>query len=225
MAYFMIKTAALLAGIGVVGIAGWSGATRWAPSATRYPLQGIDLGTDPKPVEWGTVRARGADFAYIVATAGADRRDPGFEANWTALPEAGLRRGAVHLYSLCQPAIAQANAFNAFVPRTDDALPTAVDLDFRGDCTARPGRAALLDDLNRFIATVEAHTKKPLLLRIAAPVEAHYRVSEAIARPVWLVANLLSPDYAARPWRIWRASDVRRVDGVKGPVNWDVVAP
>lgn len=225
MARFMIKTAAILAGAGLLGVAGWSGATGWAPAAARYPLQGVDLPADPGPVEWGTLRARGADFAYLVATVGADRRDPGFEANWSALPEAGLRRGAVHLYSLCQSGAAQANAFNAFVPRTDDALPAAVDIAFREDCPARPDRAAVVVELNSFVATVEAHIRKPLLLRIARPVERAYKLSEAIARPVWAVGNVVSPGYSARPWRMWRASDFRRVDGIEGPVNWDVVAP
>lgn len=224
MATFLVKSAAVLAGIGVIGIAGWSGATGWAPASSRYPLQGVDLGADPPAVEWGTLRARGADFAYLVATSGADRRDPGFEANWAALPEAGLRRGAVHIYSLCQSAIRQANAFNAFVPRTDDALPSAVDIAFREDCTARPDRAELLGELRRFVRTVEAHTRKPLLLRVARAVEADYRVSEAIDRPVWAIGNFFNPGYPARPWRMWRASDLRRVDGIAGPVNWNVVA-
>lgn len=225
MARGVIKAAAVLAGFGLLGFGGWSLATGWAPAAASYPLQGIDLGEKPGPVEWGMVRARGADFAYLVATRGADIRDPGFEANWTALPEAGLRRGAVHLYSLCQLAIDQANAFNAFVPRADDALPVAVDIDFREDCAARPDRGVLVDELNRFIATVEAHTRKPLLLRIAKPVEAMYHLSDAIARPTWAVANVFPPAYAARPWRMWRASDFRRIEGIEGPVNWDVVAP
>ena len=112
----------------------------------------------PEAVEWGTVRAAGADFAYLVATSGADRRASGFEEHWDALPAAGLRRGAIHLYSLCQPAERQANAFNTFVPRTADALPVAVDLAYRDDCAVRPARAAVLADIRRFAALVEAHT-------------------------------------------------------------------
>ena len=120
------RSAALLAVAGALGIGGWTLATGWAPSAGRYPLQGVDLGLDPPPVEWPTVRAAGADFAYLVATAGIDRRSAAFEANWAALPEAGMRRGAVHLYSLCQAARDQANAFNLVVPAAADALPATV---------------------------------------------------------------------------------------------------
>lgn len=214
-----------LAAIGAAGVAAWSWATAWRPAPADYPLQGMDLGENPPAVEWGSVRASGADFAYIVATSGADRRDAAFEANWAALSQARLRRGAVHLYSLCQPATAQADAFNTFVPASIDALPAAVDVAYRGDCTARPGKAVLAEDVARFVERVEAHTAKPVLLRVSREVEGDYALSAAIARPVWEIANAFPPDYAARPWRMWRASDVRRIDGIEGPVNWDVVAP
>ena len=220
-----IRFAAILAGVALAGVFAWNAATHWHPSIKTYPLQGIDLDEAPGPIEWGSVRANGADFAYLVATAGADRRDPGFEANWSALPDAGLRRGAVHLYSLCQPAIAQANAFNAFVPRDDDPLPVAIDLSFRDDCAARPERRTLIAELHTLIAAIETHTGKPVLLRITRPVEAAYQLSAAIDRPVWAIAPAVSPTYAARPWRMWRASSIRRLDGIDGPVNWDVVAP
>ena len=39
-----------------------------------------------------------------------------------------------------------------------------------------------------------------------------------------VVGTLLRPDYAARPWRMWRASDRRHVEGAPGPINWDVAA-
>ena len=211
--------------LGAAGIAAWVYAAGWRPSTARYPLQGVDLEVDAGTPEWRTVRAAGADFAYLVATDGRDRRAPAFEANWAALPEAGLRRGAVHLYSLCQPAADQANAFNLVVPRERDALPAAVDVAFRGDCTARPDRDALVADLSRFLTMAETHTGKTMLLRVDRAVEGRYRLSDAIARPVWLVANLFPPSYGARPWRLWRASSLRRVGGIEGPTNWDVVAP
>lgn len=225
MASFLLKAAGVLVAAGAIGIGGWSFATGWHPAADRYPLQGIDLPETPGAVEWGTVRARGADFAYLVATSGKDRRDPMFEANWSAVPDAGLRRGAVHLYSLCQPGADQANAFNAFVPRTADALPAAVDVAYRADCTARPDRADVVRELRTFIRMVETHIRKPVMLRLSKPVDSDYTLSAAIDRPVWATANFLAPSYAARPWRMWRASDIRRIDGIEGPVNWDVVAP
>ena len=218
------KPAVILAALATLGMAGWLYLASWRPATARFPLQGIDLALSPPPAEWGTVRAAGADFAYLTATAGSRRREPSFEANWTALPDAGLRRGAVHLFSLCEPAVDQANAFNTFVPRTEDALPAAVDISYRDDCAARPDRPLLVAEVTRFAHMVETHTGKPVLLRIGRDVESDYQLSAAIARPVWVTGNVLEPRYASRPWRMWRASDLRRIEGLEGPVNWDVVA-
>ena len=221
----MMRLTIVLALAGFLTIGMWTFATGWTPSTSRYPLQGLDLGEHPPAAEWPTVRAAGADFVYLVATAGTDRREPSFEGNWNALPEAGLRRGAVHLYSLCQPASDQANAFNLVVPAASDALPAAVDASPRDDCAARPDRAVLIGDLTRFITMVEAHTGKPMLLRIGRAMEARYHLTSAIPRPVWAVANAFPPAYAARPWRLWTASGIRHVGGIGGSVKWDVVAP
>ena len=219
------RAVAILVLAGAAAIAAWSFATGWAPSPRRYALQGLDLGELPPPVEWPTVRAAGADFAYLVATIGADRRDPEFEPNWAALPEAGMRRGAVHLYSLCRSAADQANAFNVVVPAAADALPAAVDLSFRDDCAARPDRDVLVGEVRRFVTMVETHTGKPVLLRVSRAMEAKYRLTAAIERPVWAMAAAFPPAYAARPWRLWQATTIRRIGGIDGPVNWDVMAP
>lgn len=207
-----------------LAIGGHAFAGHWRPSPKSYPLQGVDLGEQPPAVEWHSVRAAGADFAYLVATSGAHGRDPRFEANWLALPEAGLRRGAVHLYSLCEDGAAQADAFNATVPRTADALPAAVDIDLREGCEPPAPGPAVTDAVRAFVGRVETHTGKPLIMRLSRAAERRYRLSTALDRPLWLRGNFLRPAYASRPWRLWRASDMRRIDGVDGPVNWDVVA-
>ena len=93
-------------------------------------------------------------------------------------------------------------------------------------CTGGPGYVWLSDaEIDRFASMVEAHTGTPILLKIAAPVEAQYELSAAIQRPLWSMRNFIPPNYAARPWRMWQASDMRHIDGVTGPVRWNVVAP
>lgn len=221
----MVRVIAILLGLGALAIAGWSWATHWRPSPDTYKLQGVDLPANPPPIEWGSVRAAGADFAYLVATSGARDRDDRFEANWQALPEAGLRRGAVHLYSFCEDGTAQADAFNATVPRAADALPPAIDLDMREGCDPPAPGPAVTEGVRAFVQRVETHMGKPVILRLSRAAEGRYALSTALDRPLWLTGNLFRPGYAPRPWRLWRASDRRRIDGVEGPMDWDVVAP
>ena len=221
----MVRLAAGLILLALAGAAGWAYATGWAPSTRKYPLQGVDVSEAQGDIDWTTVAARGADFAYLRATIGAARRDATFEHNWSAVKAAGLRRGAIHVWSFCQTGVAQADNFVTVVPRTDDALPALLDLDFSPDCDARPDRATVIAQLKRFLTIAETHTGEPMLLKISKPVARAYHVSAAIGRPVWETGNFFSPDYAARPWRMWQASDMRRVDGIQGPVDWDVVVP
>lgn len=199
-------------------------AMSWRPS-DRYQFQGVDISEEQGPIDWWTVKAGGADFGYLRATYGADGRDARFEANWADIYATGMRRGAFHLYSLCRLAVDQANNFNTTVPRTEDALPAAVDIDFSDDCSSRPVRTIVIDEIRRYLTMVEAHTGKPVILRISKRFEAAYQVSAAIPRPIWAVQDFFPPDYAARPWRMWQANDMRRIDGIEGPVHWDVVAP
>lgn len=218
----MWRILAVLAAAGIVAMAAWQVAIGWHPSSTTYPVQGIDVSEADGAVEWPSVKGSGADFAYLVATSGARHRDQRFETNWAGTAEAGLRHGAIHVYSFCEPALPQANAFNTVVPRAAAALPAAVALAYDESCTDRPEAAALVDDLKHFLTIAEAHTGKPMLLLVSRAVDRDYNFSRALPRSVWAVGNVLAPRYPAHGWRMWRASDFRRIEGVDGPVHWDV---
>lgn len=215
----LISTLALLAGLG------WFGFVHWAPGRDSYPTQGVDVSHDQGEIDWKAAQAAGVDFAYIKASEGGDFRDDRFAANWARTAEAGIKRGAYHVFSLCRPVKEQATNFIAMVPREADALPHALDLEFGDNCTTRPTRDALLANVAIFIRMVEAHSEKPMMLTITREFEKQYRVSEAINRPLWLRRIALTPDYGAHPWVMWRANPRRRVDGIEGPVDWNVVRP
>ena len=218
-----------LAGIGIAlaavmaAVLGWY-AVHWTPDRARYPLQGIDASADNGAIDWLMVRARGADFAYVRATVGAGQRDARFAENWAALGDAQLPHGAVHVFSLCDDARAQAANFVRTVPRDADALPAAVAFDFAQGCDARPDRADVLARVQLFLRLAEHHSGKPMLLRVSRSFEKRYGLTRALDRPAWVVRPFFAPDYTAQHWRMWRASSFRRIDGVSGLVHWDVIA-
>lgn len=216
----------LLLALAVAGFAAfWWLAAHWAPPRDRYPVQGIVVDAANGPVDWPTVRAQAVDFAYLQATAGDAERDPDFARNWAEAARTGLRYGAVHRYSLCRLAGDQARLFIANVPRDNAALPPVVALDFDAGCTARPSRDVVLSELNTLLNEIEAHSGKPVILRLSKPFERAYAISEGINRTVWLNGNVVPPDYAAHVWVLWTANDWRQVPGVEGRVGWTVVRP
>lgn len=221
----------LLAGLAICALLGlaalmiWIFATRWAPSRDDFPVQGISVSSDNGALDWNTIRARRADFAYIRASSGAETRDTGFAANWAGARDAGLRYGAGHDFSLCRLASDQATLFMSTVPRDNAALPPVVRLRFDPTCPDRPGRDTVLSELNTFLNLIEAHAGKPALVRVSPEFDAAYDIGSGINRTLWLEGNVFPPDYATRPWVMWTASNFRRLDGVDKPVEWDVVRP
>lgn len=203
----------------------WWIAAGWRPSPDTFPIQGVDVSEAAGTIDWPVVRAAGADFAYVRASSGSNHRDTRFAGNWAGAHAAGMRRGAVHEFSLCQPAAAQAKLFIVTVPRVSDALPAAVAIGEREDCGTAPTAAVLIDELTRFAAMVETHTGEPLVMMISPAIEAKYDLARAFERPFWATGNYFPPTYLSRPWRMWRANARRRMDGVERAVGWNVVAP
>jgi lysozyme len=210
---------AVLLGIFVV----WNYAVSWAPSRDEYKVQGIVVSAANGRPEWARLGATGVDFAYITAIEGARERDPQFQANLEGVQQAGIRYGALHHFDICRLASDQATLFITTVPRSESALPPAVQLDFSETCKSRPNRALILSELATFLNQIEAHSGSPAILLLTPEFEKEYRVSSAIDRTVWLEGNWFLPDYSARPWVMWTANTARRIDGVEGPVRWVVV--
>lgn len=215
----------LLAGAAAAAFALYQLAIGWRPPESQYPTQGATISAEQGEVHWPTLRAAGADFAYIAATDGDEGRDPRFLDHLAAARAAGIRYGVVHSWQLCRLAADQAANFLATVPRDAAALPPAVALSFEGNCRDRPDGDLLISELSVFLEAIEAYAGKPAVLYVTADFDAAYAITDRAARSFWLRRRLFKPDYGAVPWAIWEASDIRRVEGVENPVRWSVVRP
>ncbi len=209
----------------LMGVAVLAYARSWTPGRDVYPVQGVAVAADNGAIDWGTLAANGVDFAYIRAARGAALRDPAFAGNWAGARAAGLRYGAVLDFSLCRRAAEQATGFITTVPRDNAALPPVIRLAFDPSCSARPGRDAVLSELNTLVNLIESNAGKPALLNVSSDFDAQYDIASGINRTLWLDGNFFPPDYATRRWVMWTANDMRHIDGIEGPVRWGVVAP
>lgn len=183
---------------------------------------GIDVSHHQGHIVWAKLPRQGVDFAYIKATEGADHVDRRFSRNWRAADAAGIRRGAYHFFTLCRSGQSQAAHFVKHVPADAGALPPAVDLEFPGNCKSRPSRAKFRKELRDFLRIVEARYGKHAVLYTTPHFDKRYRVSATFKRPLWLRSLGSKPRFAARSWTIWQASSSRKLDGIRGRVDWNV---
>jgi lysozyme len=211
----------------VIPVANASAATHASRSnfsGSWYPYYGIDVSHHQGHIAWGELPRQGVRFAYIKATEGGDHVDRRFSINWRAARAAGIHRGAYHFFTLCRSGRAQAAHFVRHVPVDAAALPPAVDLEFPGNCDHRPSRAEFHRELGDFLRIVEARYGKPAVLYLTRVFDRRYRVSATYDRPLWLRSLHTEPSFGARPWAIWQVSNVRKLDGVHGHVDWNVAA-
>lgn len=211
----------------VLALAGFVvlGAKAWHPSDAAFPEQGIDVSHHQGTIDWAALPAQGVDFAYIKATEGGDHVDREFLRNWLTSADAGVKRGAYHFFTLCRSGAEQAANFIANVPVDAAALPPAVDLEFLGNCSERPKMTDVNAEVAAFLGLIEAHYGRPAVIYLTEEFDEAYGVSSRFDRPLWLRSLVLEPDFGARPWALWQASNFRRLDGIEGRVDWNVARP
>ena len=188
----------------------------------RYPVWGVDVSHHQKPVDWARVRAAGAVFAYAKVSEGRDHVDTRFREHLAGARAAGLHTGAYHYFTLCSPGREQAEHFVRTLGDIPCDLPPVIDLEFAGNCSARPGREELLRELDAFIAVVEARAGRRPILYTTKDFAADYGLFERAADRIWIRAVHTRPSFLGTSrWTLWQFR-VAPLDGVEGPVDHNV---
>jgi lysozyme len=221
------RLAAALLLVGLAGGAvGWWQMHNWVPKRDAFPVQGVEIGAEDGLVDWKALKATGADFAYIDASASAFARDKSFTRNLAAARAAGLKVGAVHRFDPCQPGDKQAANFVVVVPRDETMLPPVVELDATADtCPTATSDAEVESELTLFLNQVETHCGQHSLLKLTPDFEARHGMAAKIERNLWLTSDLFQPDYAGRPWTLWTANSALASDHVAERLRWVVAQP
>ncbi len=208
----------------VVGCAVFGGSYMYfmsfPPDRDAYPVRGIDVSNHQGVVDWRRVAADDVSFAVIKATEGGDWVDKSFARNIAAAKEAGLAVGAYHFFTFCRPGAEQARNFIATVPGDQDLLPPVVDIEFHGNCPARPTPEQFSAELAALLDPVEAHFGKPAVIYLIGEAE---RLYGAIMpdRLRWVRSLSLHPGHEA--WVYWQYHNMGRVDGIEGDVDLNVL--
>ena len=222
--------ARVLALVALAAIAGggwlWWDTRHWIPSEADYPDQGVLVTQEDGAVNFRTLKALGAEFAYLAASDGASGKDARFAHNFEAARQAGLQVGTVHVYDPCIAADGQSANFVTMVPRGSDLLPPAIALDRTADgCEESVPDAAVASELMTLINQVEMHTGKPVILKLAPRFETEYGISTRLDRGLWVARTRLAPTYTKRPWLLWSANEGLQTEASEALLEWVVVQP
>jgi lysozyme len=199
------------------------------PAPSSYPIHGVDVSYYQGEIDWPTVRANGATFAYIKATEGGDVADQRFDRNWQGASDAGLKRGAYHFYYFCRPVEEQIAWFEAHVPVDESALPPALDMEWNPlskTCRIHPPREKILADMRIFLDELEHHYgKRPV---IYSSIDFHRDVLEGTFEdyPFWVrsVKTFPAKRFGDRRWHFWQYKEKGSLPGITGYVDNDAFA-
>lgn len=189
-----------------------------------YPVHGIDASRWQGDIDWPTARANGVSFAFFKATEGGDVIDPAFDTYWNGAGAAGIPRGAYHFFYFCRPAIEQARWYIRHVPRSKNALPPVLDMEWNAHsptCTTRPDAAHVRREATIFMNALERHYGQRPIIYTTVDFFADNDMGRLAGVEFWLrsVANHPSKVYPGQPWRFWQYSGTGLVPGIKGKVD------
>ncbi|EFN7594121.1 glycoside hydrolase family 25 protein [Escherichia coli] len=189
-----------------------------------YTIHGIDVSRWQERIDWQRVakmRDNGIrlQFAFIKATEGEKLVDPYFLRNWQLSRENGLLRGAYHYFYPSVSASVQARLFLQTVDFSQGDFPAVLDVEERGKLSAKELRKRV----SQWLKMVEKRTgKKPIIY--SGAVFYHTNLAGYFNEYPWWVAHYYQrrPDNDGMAWRFWQHSDRGQVDGINGPVDFNV---
>jgi lysozyme len=222
--------AVLAVGAGLVGWGVWTGRLRVNhPSASEFPVRGIDVSSYQGRIDWGQLRGEGLDFVYVKATEGGDFTDPAYAGNVAGARAAGLRVGAYHFFTFCRDGAEQARHALAVIGRDGDAdLPLVVDLEFGGNCSRTPSAEELDRQFAAFQAVVRGTLRRAPVLYVTQDFADRYlagaagRGSPLAGHRLWVRSVVGGPGGRCDRWAFWQYANRGQARGVHGPVDLNV---
>ncbi len=192
----------------------------FSPDGMRYPVHGIDVSHHQGPIDWQRVARSGITFAFLKATEGGTHVDQNFEDNFEGARAAGIAVGAYHFFTFCKSGAEQAANFIAATPHNGGTLPPVVDIEFGGNCAARPTAEAFGAELDAFLSAVEQGFGQQAIIYMAGDAVGTYG-SVVPDRQRW-VRSIIWPPFGQN-WLIWQYHNAGHVDGIDGDVDLNVL--
>ena len=190
-----------------------------------YEIHGIDISHYQGNIDWdklrdGMIEGCPLRFIMIKSTEGSTQMDDKFRDNFRQAREYGYIRGAYHFWSNKSSARDQAYFFLDNVRLEDGDLPPVLDIE-------HSPKDRKTEDFQRDVLTwlhivEDKYHVKPIIYTnykfkekyLSAPVFDDY--------PYWIAHYYVDKVEYKGPWKFWQHTDVGRLPGIKGYVDFNI---
>lgn len=191
-----------------------------------YEIHGIDISHHQGNINWSELREKGLinetpiRFIMIKATEGSTRVDENFKDNFYQAREYGFTRGAYHFYSVHSPAKRQAEFFIKNVKLENGDLPPVLDVEHKPkNQTDDAFKASILEWLD----IVEQHYGVKPIIYTYYKFKTRYLSDPVFDQyPYWIAHYYVDEVEYQGPWKFWQHTDVGRLPGIDGNVDFNI---
>lgn len=190
-----------------------------------YEIHGIDISHYQGKIDWeqlknAMIKGCPVRFVIIKSTEGSSRLDENFRENFNQARDFGFIRGVYHFWSNKSTAREQAYYFLDRVHLTDGDLPPVLDIEHK------PADKSVEDfqrDVLTWLHIVEdKYHVKPIIYTyykfkeqyLSAPVFEDY--------PYWIAHYYVDKVQYKGKWKFWQHTDVGKLPGIKGYVDFNI---
>lgn len=190
-----------------------------------YEIHGIDISHYQGKIDWeqlknAMIKGCPVRFVIIKSTEGSSRLDENFRENFNQARDFGFIRGVYHFWSNKSTAREQAYYFLDQVHLTDGDLPPVLDIEHK------PADKSVEDfqrDVLTWLHIVEdKYHVKPIIYTyykfkeqyLSAPVFEDY--------PYWIAHYYVDKVQYRGKWKFWQHTDVGKLPGIKGYVDFNI---
>ena len=191
-----------------------------------YEIHGIDISHHQGEINWQQLKDEGVidkfpvRFIMIKATEGATKVDENFIDNFYQAREYGFTRGAYHFYSVHSPAKEQAEFFIQNVKLENGDLPPVLDVE---DKPKGQSDEDFRKSVLQWLHIVEQHYGIKPIIYTYYKFKMKYLDDAAFdPYPYWIAHYYVEEVEYKGAWKFWQHTDVGRLPGIKGYVDFDI---
>lgn len=190
-----------------------------------FEIHGIDISHYQGKIDWeqlknAMIKGCPVRFVIIKSTEGSSRLDENFRENFNQARDFGFIRGVYHFWSNKSTAREQAYYFLDQVHLTDGDLPPVLDIEHK---PADKNVEDFQRDVLTWLHIVEdKYHVKPIIYTyykfkeqyLSAPVFEDY--------PYWIAHYYVDKVQYKGKWKFWQHTDVGKLPGIKGYVDFNI---